>query len=563
MPCSFRSVLLSHSDAQTMFCISKYWFLKCLLLVTLAITSQCSGDHDWEWAGGFDVHTDEQYTWVASKVNGAYADASMKILILSASSSSSDGIEGAESQAETLFEAGNATSVSAPVTNTTLTPGTLYQLVFDTNSPHSLFYISFSTSTTTRNDESAFVIFTEHVPTEFENGLHYLLDADGDDVEPVATEPASTTVYNNAGEAIGASCVVLLASVLGVFLTIPVIRRAVIEWDLFSYVNAFASGAILSLTVFLLIPESLLFLATRHPSENSRAAWFGSMVLGGFITIALIDWFIKLIFPDAHPHGCSTPPSDWESKGETSSGYPVVDLHESLQPGFVYPLPPTPASLPLSAYPASSAFVVPAPYAPAPYAPAPYAPAPYIPAPLVPAPEVIRGFFDCCPLNGIVWSVLIGDALCNFVDGVLIGFAFRYCGASTGWTVAAAAVIHELAAEISEFHLMIDPTKGGLSWLQALVLNILCSLWIIVAAAITSYVDIDNYAIGLMLAFASGVFFNVAIVPIWNTLLDRRITLPFIVICFLSFALGATALALVLLYHEHCEAGGSHAGHNH
>ena len=551
-----------------MVCFSRFW-LRCVLLIALATAIRSSGDHEWEWAGGFDVHTDEQYTWVASKVNGAYADATMKILILSASSSSSDGIESAESEAETLFEAGNATSISAP-SSTVLSPGTLYQLVFDADSPHSLFFISFSTSTTTRNedDESAFVIFTEHVPSEFENGIHYLQDEDGNDVEPVATEPATTTEYNNAGWAMLASFVVAIASTLGVVLTVPTVRWAVEQYNLFAYLNAFASGAILAVNVFLVIPEALANIATRHPGENSRAAWFGSMLLGGFILVAVIDWIIRLFFPDGHTHTHAALHSKDPSKDNgNGNGWPgeyamtapayvlpyaspaVVELQPSFGPTFATPYPP----------PVDFQYTMPAPYMPT---PTPYmSPAPYIPTPLVPAPEVVRNFCDCWPLNGVVWSVLLGDGLHNFVDGVLIGFAFRYCGESTGWTVAAGALFHELGAELAEFYMLLE--QGGLTWLQALVINFISSLTIFMGALITSYVEISNYALGLILAFSAGVLLFLAIVPIWHSLTDRHITPLFLVVAFLSFALGCTVIGLILLYHQHCDAGGSHAGHNH
>ena len=579
---SFRAV-------HTMVCLVSFW-LQCMLCITLATSIRPKEEHDhhdhnhdhhdhhWEWAGRFDVHTDQQYTWVASKVNGAYADPTMKMLIVSANSSSSDGIEGVEAEAEELFEAVNATQISAP-SSTVLRPGTLYELVFDTDAPISLFYISFSTSMTTRNedDESNFIFFTEHDPVEFENGVHYLLDAEGNDVELVATEPATTTTYNNAGWAVLASFCVALASCFGMILIVPAIRYAFVQYDLFAYVSAFASGAILALTFFLVIPESLLNIASRHPGENSRAAWFGSMLLGGFISVVLIDWLIRILYPSSHMHAHPHPDGGgWSSEFSLTAPAYVAHPHPDSKalsnsnaradvgpnetPTFVGWHPtfhqPTPTPVNFQFAPFLPTYLPPA------VPPSPYM-APNFPTPFVPAPEVVRGFFDCCPLNGVVWSATIGDGLHNFVDGVLIGFAFRYCGQSLGWTVAAAALFHELAAELSEFYLMIDPTKGRLSWLQALTLNFLASLTIIMGAVIVSYVDISPYALGLILAYSAGVLLNLAIVPIWHSLLERHITWSFMVIAFLSFAIGATAIGLVLLYHQHCDAGSSHAGHNH
>ena len=36
--------------------------------------------------------------------------------------------------------------------------------------------------------EAFFAFFAEHVPTEFENDMHYLQDAAGEDVEPLVEE---------------------------------------------------------------------------------------------------------------------------------------------------------------------------------------------------------------------------------------------------------------------------------------------------------------------------------------------------------------------------------------
>ena len=54
------------------------------------------------------------------------------------------------------------------------------------------------------------------------------------------------------------------------------------------------------------------------------------------------------------------------------------------------------------------------------------------------------------------------------------------CGSSLGWSVAGASVAHEIAAEISEFWMLINPEMGKLWWPQALALNFLSSVSCIV-----------------------------------------------------------------------------------
>jgi zinc transporter ZupT len=56
----------------------------------------------------------------------------------------------------------------------------------------------------------------------------------------------------------------------------------------------------------------------------------------------------------------------------------------------------------------------------------------------------------------ILSSVLVGDWLHNFCDGIFIGTAFVTCGHSMGWSVTAATAFHELAqvrrTNPAEFH---------------------------------------------------------------------------------------------------------------
>ena len=57
------------------------------------------------------------------------------------------------------------------------------------------------------------------------------------------------------------------------------------------------------------------------------------------------------------------------------------------------------------------------------------------------------------------------------------------------------------------------------------------------------------------------------IVPIWHGLLIEKPTMVYLAVATLCFVLGATVIGLVLIGHEHCEAGhahgDAHAGHNH
>jgi zinc transporter ZupT len=74
----------------------------------------------------------------------------------------------------------------------------------------------------------------------------------------------------------------------------------------------------------------------------------------------------------------------------------------------------------------------------------------------------------------VAWSVLIGDLLHNFVDGIAIGVAFRSCGPDFGWVVASGAAAHEVTQELADFIVLI--TRGRMSVGAALGLNLLSAL---------------------------------------------------------------------------------------
>ena len=56
---------------------------------------------------------------------------------------------------------------------------------------------------------------------------------------------------------------------------------------------------------------------------------------------------------------------------------------------------------------------------------------------------------------------------------VFIATAFVTCDSTMGWSVATAAVFHELAQEISDYVVLTSPTQANLKPHQALLLNFL------------------------------------------------------------------------------------------
>ncbi len=131
-----------------------------------------------EWVGAFELEAGE-YVWSFSKVGGEYADPAMKMVILPADEASAHGIEKNEGVAGGYFSG----EVKEVKDGGELEPlNGAYQLAFDQSKPVSAFRVKIA-------QKGSYVVFTEHMPTEFEAGEHFLKNARGEDVEAKAEEP--------------------------------------------------------------------------------------------------------------------------------------------------------------------------------------------------------------------------------------------------------------------------------------------------------------------------------------------------------------------------------------
>mmetsp|Transcript_3482 Transcript_3482/g.5338 ORF Transcript_3482/g.5338 Transcript_3482/m.5338 type:complete len:472 (-) Transcript_3482:49-1464(-) len=148
-------------------------------------------------------------------------------------------------------------------------------------------------------------------------------------------------------------------------------------------------------------------------------------------------------------------------------------------------------------------------------------------------------------------SVLVGDFFHNFADGIFIGTAFTLCSRSIAYTIVFSTIYHEIAQEIADFFLLVN--HGGLSPIQALGVNFVSGLSVLLGGIIVLAINPGNTSVGVILALSAGVYIHLAAgecLPRADKLLssgkDRLISLSF-------FILGATPIGLVLLNHGHCE----------
>jgi len=150
-----------------------------------------------------------------------------------------------------------------------------------------------------------------------------------------------------------------------------------------------------------------------------------------------------------------------------------------------------------------------------------------------------------------VSSILLGDFVHNFVDGVLVGTAFKMCNRQMGISVALATVYHEVAQEIADYFIL--TTYCNLSVPVALVLNFLSGFSVMLGAIIVLSVEVGSGFIGCILAIGAGVYIYVATIECMANSIKAQVTVSDKILSLVSFFLGALLIGLALLDHQHCD----------
>lgn len=126
-------------------------------------------------------------------------------------------------------------------------------------------------------------------------------------------------------------------------------------------------------------------------------------------------------------------------------------------------------------------------------------------------------------MKPVAWLILIGDAIHNFADGMIIGVAFRK-GIYGGIKTSIAIMCHEIPHEVGDFVVLIDSGSFGnirrfhtdniltlgLSIRRAMILNVVGSftayLGFTIGAALSEVIEWDKW----VFAAAAGIFLYVA-----------------------------------------------------
>ena len=144
------------------------------------------GHHDhghgagaFEWAGIFSIN-DASHTWSMQKVDGEYADPTMRLVLVPTSTPDEETMHSLEEGVEALIEGDCSVVEDGEAMQSIQSTGSCFELHVGTGDD--------STFTIDTSDISGIAMFAQHVPTEFERDQHYLKDSTGGDIEPNAQE---------------------------------------------------------------------------------------------------------------------------------------------------------------------------------------------------------------------------------------------------------------------------------------------------------------------------------------------------------------------------------------
>ena len=160
---------------------------------------------------------------------------------------------------------------------------------------------------------------------------------------------------------------------------------------------------------------------------------------------------------------------------------------------------------------------------------------------------------------GLICSIIFGDALHNFCDGVFIGVALQRCDLTIAYTIVGVTLYHEIAQELADYFLL---TKhAGLKPAKALGLNFLAGLSVMIGGLVVVASDVSELSLGVILSIASGVYLYIAaceclprVSAVVKTRKNRALSM-------LMFVIGVIPIGLALLNHSHCEAEEGHEEH--
>ena len=152
-----------------------------------------------------------------------------------------------------------------------------------------------------------------------------------------------------------------------------------------------------------------------------------------------------------------------------------------------------------------------------------------------------------CPVHTFSYMILVGDAVHNFIDGLIIAASFLV-NISFGIVTTIAIIAHEVPQEIGDFAILI---YGGFTKFKALLYNFLSALTAVLGAVAGYY--LSNIIAGttlFLIPFAAGGFIYIAASDLIPEL-HKEIDLKKSISSFVFFLIGLVFMwAVQFIFHH-------------
>ena len=111
-----------------------------------------------------------------------------------------------------------------------------------------------------------------------------------------------------------------------------------------------------------------------------------------------------------------------------------------------------------------------------------------------------------CDIHSFAYMILIGDAVHNFLDGLIIAASF-VASTTVGLTTTLAIIFHEIPQELGDFGALVH---GGFKKNKALLANFISAVTAVLGGLIGYYFSTAGNSLIFLLPFAAGGFIYIA-----------------------------------------------------
>ena len=399
-------------------------------------------------------------------------------------------------------------------------------------------------------------------------------DHDGEEEEEHHDEEMEDSSHGHKpwGSALGAAMLVNVAALVGVITLIPSVVKAGRLVRFGRYVNigvpAFAVGALVSTSVFLIFPESVEMLEVLYADVSDDdgkmqkvALHFGSSFLAGFLLPTVLGAMFHKESVDGNEFSLPSPNSEVSITADRAkvendtvsitAGVATVDHcdvccetpsceHEVYNDDNRKDTSPVDEECAIVDTPCKDCNST--------------------------SPVKKTRFFDLwktTPFDDVATvvnkrlcaTILIGDAFHNISDGIFIGTAFQLCSGTTAWAVVLATLYHEMAQELADFFVL--TRMGGLSTLMALLLNFCSGISVIIGAAVILLINISDGVVASILTIAGGVYIHIAMESM-NQVEKHCAVASDRIFSLLAILSGVAPIMYITSLHGHCEGSHDH-----